>query len=202
MTPLQYQKGVTPDISSYLQFTFWQPVLYLDHEAEWPSSKERSGRWIGIAQGFGDILTFWILDDQSKLILARSVVRPFTENLRVKWDPALADITDVDLDVISDDCTNVGMDTSQLEVPFEGPISRAKGKLILDNDKIDIDESIDQYTRTKKQAYKEVRYKDKKHHQLSRTQSQVQSQILDVLKGLRNHQELHGQLPEQGKQRH
>jgi hypothetical protein len=58
MTPMQYLKGVTPDISAYLQFTFWQPILYLDHEAEWPSSKERSGRWIGIAQGIGDLLTF------------------------------------------------------------------------------------------------------------------------------------------------
>ena len=28
MTPLQYQQGVTPDISVYLQFTFWQPILY------------------------------------------------------------------------------------------------------------------------------------------------------------------------------
>jgi hypothetical protein len=70
ITPLQYQKGVTPDISAYLQFTFWQPVLYLDHEAIWPSSKERSGRWVGTAHGIGDLLTFWILDDQSKHILA------------------------------------------------------------------------------------------------------------------------------------
>ena len=91
MTPIQYQRGVTPDISAYLQFTFWQPVLYLDHESEWPSSKERSGRWIGLAQGIGDMLTFWILDDQSKQILARSVVRPFTKNLRVKWDPSFDD---------------------------------------------------------------------------------------------------------------
>ena len=34
MTPLQYLRGVTPDISVYLQFKFWQPVLFLDHEAE------------------------------------------------------------------------------------------------------------------------------------------------------------------------
>ena len=91
MAPLQYLKGVTPDISAYLQFTFWQPVLYLDHESEWPSSKERSGRWIGLAQGIGDLLTYWILDDQSKHILARSVVRPFKDNLWVKWDPTLMD---------------------------------------------------------------------------------------------------------------
>ena len=81
MTPIQYQRGVTPDISAYLQFTFWQPILYLDHEALWPSSKERSGRWVGLAQGIGDLLTLWVHDDQSKHILARSVVRPFTNNL-------------------------------------------------------------------------------------------------------------------------
>ena len=70
MTPLQYLRGVTPDISVHLQFVFYQPVLFLDHEGDWPSSSERSGRWVGIAHGIGDILTFWILDDQSKNILA------------------------------------------------------------------------------------------------------------------------------------
>ena len=94
MTPIQYQSGVTPDISAYLQFTFWQPVLFQDHEAEWPSSKERSGRWIGVALGIGDALTFWILDDQSKLILAWSVVHPNSQNLRGKWDPSLMDQPD------------------------------------------------------------------------------------------------------------
>ena len=91
ITPLQYQQGATPDISAYLQFTFWEPILYLDHEAIWPSSKERSGRWLGIAHNIGDALTFWILDDQSKYILARSVIRPFNQNLRVKWDPSLVE---------------------------------------------------------------------------------------------------------------
>src|SRR5687767_5018070 len=89
MTPLQYQHGVTPDISEFLQFTFWQPILYLDHESKWPASKERSAGWVGVAHGIGDALTFWVLDDQSKQLLARSVVRPFNQNLRVKWDPSL-----------------------------------------------------------------------------------------------------------------
>ena len=81
MTPLQYQQGVTPDISAYLQFTFWQLILYLDHKSVWPASKERSARWLGVAHGIGDALTFWILDDQSKQDLARSVVCPFQTNL-------------------------------------------------------------------------------------------------------------------------
>src|SRR5688572_26253001 len=94
MTPIQYQKGVTPDISAFLQFAFWQPILYLDHESHWPESKERSARWVGVAHNIGDVLTFWILDDQSKFLLARSVVQPFGQNLRVKWDPSLVGIQD------------------------------------------------------------------------------------------------------------
>ena len=74
MTPKQYRTGVTPDISPWLQFTFWQPILFLDNENSWPSSKERSGYWLGVADNIGDFLTYWIFDDQSKQVLARSVV--------------------------------------------------------------------------------------------------------------------------------
>ena len=88
MTPHQFRNGVPPDISSLLQFSFFQKVLYLDHEDSWPSTKERAGRWVGVAENIGDSLTYWILDEQSKQILARSVVRPFADNYRVQWDSA------------------------------------------------------------------------------------------------------------------
>jgi hypothetical protein len=90
MTPRQFREGVTTDISPWLQFEFYQCILYLDNENSWPSSKERAGRWMGVCENIGDFLTFWVLDDQSKQLLSRSVVRPNNRNLRVKWDPALA----------------------------------------------------------------------------------------------------------------
>ena len=93
MTPLQYIEGSTPDISAYLQYTFWQPVLFLDHEAVWPTTNERSGRWLGVAHNIGDALTFWVLDDQSKQVLAQSVIRPLKYNDRVKWDPAFETVS-------------------------------------------------------------------------------------------------------------
>src|SRR5687768_6644614 len=49
---------------------------------------ERSGRWLGVAHNIADALKFWVLDDQSKQVLARSVIRPLQFNHRVKWDPA------------------------------------------------------------------------------------------------------------------
>ena len=141
-----------------------------------------------MAHGIGDALTFWVLDDQAKQILARSVVRPDRHNLRVKWDPDLGDnskvtatsagegnigLIAVDKDnegneviVIeedpsspsADDNVNPGMDTSKLQVPTTGVITRSKGKLKLDNCPVGIDESIQTFTRSKKQAYKDIVY--------------------------------------------
>ena len=93
MCPKQRRFGSTVDISAFLQFTFWQRVLYLDHEESFPHSKERTGYWVGVADNVGDSLTYWIYDDQAKRLFARSVVRPFNNNKRVKWDPAFASIS-------------------------------------------------------------------------------------------------------------
>jgi hypothetical protein len=90
MTRRQFRTGVTTDISPWLQFQFYQGILHLDNEARWPSSKERSGYWLGISENIGDFLTYWILDDQTKQVLSCSVVRPYNRNRRVKWDPIVA----------------------------------------------------------------------------------------------------------------
>ena len=66
-----------------------------------PSTKERAGYWLGVCDNVGDLLTFWILTDDTEVVLARSVVRPAeddkTKNKRVNWDPEL------DPDAIQDD---------------------------------------------------------------------------------------------------
>ena len=80
MTPKQYHTGITPNISPWLQFTFWQPILFFENENSWPSSKERCGYWPGVAENIGDFLTYWIFDDQSKKVVARRVVQPYTNN--------------------------------------------------------------------------------------------------------------------------
>ena len=67
--PRTARHGTTQDISAYLQFSFWQRVLYLEHENSFPSSKERSGYWVGVANNVGDTLTYWIFDDQMKRLL-------------------------------------------------------------------------------------------------------------------------------------
>ena len=129
-----------------------------------PSSKERSGRWVGLAHGIGDSLTFWILDDQSKHILAQSVVHPYTQNLRVKWDPTLIEHTvpNAKSKKGTKEYVNMGLDTSILAMSkTKGPMTRAQGRLQLDNDVLPIDDTIESYPRTKKVPYNQVEYKEK-----------------------------------------
>ena len=88
-SPLSVCTGVTPDISAYLQFQFWDKLLVLDTEESWPASKEKAARYLGVAHNIGDHLTFLVYDESTRYVLARSVVRPAGGNKRVSWDPTL-----------------------------------------------------------------------------------------------------------------
>jgi len=88
-TPIEALTGQTPDISALLSFHFWEPVYYLDPtDDKFPSAtKEKSGRFVGIAESVGDALTYKILTDDTKQVLYRSTVRsalvPSERNLRL-----------------------------------------------------------------------------------------------------------------------
>ena len=81
--------GSTPDISNLLVFTWYQPVLYHVHNAKFLNSRELAGRFVGIAENMGDTLTFWVVTNDTRQIIARSVVRAANEgtpNLHSVYD--------------------------------------------------------------------------------------------------------------------
>ncbi len=87
-TPLEALYGVTPDISACTCFFFWEPVYVAADDSKFPSeSKEIRGHFVGIAENVGDALTFKVLTDDTKKIIARSNVRsaltPGERNLRL-----------------------------------------------------------------------------------------------------------------------
>jgi len=43
ITPIQKQKGCTPNISAFLHFTFYKCIYYLDSDSTYRSSKEKTG---------------------------------------------------------------------------------------------------------------------------------------------------------------
>ena len=74
-TPHEVMYGVTPNISSLIQFHWYQPVLYFQKNNPFPESKEKIGYFIGVARNVGDALTFKILTEKDQVI-SRSVVCP------------------------------------------------------------------------------------------------------------------------------
>ena len=73
-TPKEKRHGCTPDISAYLMFEFWERIYYLDVEETYPNSREKPGHFLGVAENIGDALTFYILTDDTKQVLVRSMV--------------------------------------------------------------------------------------------------------------------------------
>jgi len=87
-TPTEVMFGVTPDISSLIQFHWYQPVFYYDRNASYPDSKEKYGHFVGVAHNVGDALTYKVLTDHDQVIM-RSVLRPADDlknpNKRVRF---------------------------------------------------------------------------------------------------------------------
>ena len=73
-TPMEKGLGVTPDISTFLQFGCYEPVLFLDNNDGFPSTKKRKGYWCGPTENVGDAMTYWIPTDDTHQLIARSNV--------------------------------------------------------------------------------------------------------------------------------
>ena len=65
------------DISIILQYSFYQSIYYSE-KATFPTTNEKYGHWLGVAENMGDTLTYWILTDKN-IVIARSLVRPMED---------------------------------------------------------------------------------------------------------------------------
>ena len=88
-TPLQYKDGQRSDVSALLLFRWWEPVYYSVEARAFPTgTREKLGRWVGVAENQGDALTYLIMDDDSQKVVVRSNVRtaldPDNPNLRAE----------------------------------------------------------------------------------------------------------------------
>ena len=92
--PLSILTGVTPDISKFLRFHWYERVLFRETEPSFPSeSPEPSGRFVGFSANVGHQLTYAILTDDTQKVIYRSEVRtaenPSDPNLRsTDWGDA------------------------------------------------------------------------------------------------------------------
>ena len=100
-TPLERLNGTTPDISPLLRFYWWQPVYYKLDDSDFPSeTREKRGRFVGIAEHVGHAMTFKILTDDTHKVISRSNVRPADDPSSLNLRLDLFDGEKADVDVI------------------------------------------------------------------------------------------------------
>lgn len=59
-TPLEVVTGVTPDISSIMDYDFYEPVWYYDEISASQIPKSHIDRWLGQAYNVGQAMCDWI----------------------------------------------------------------------------------------------------------------------------------------------
>ena len=123
VVPMTVVTGEITDVSPYLSFHFWQEVFF-----EQPGKQgEALGRWVGVAHNKGDKLTYLVLTNDTKQVIARSNVRAAKDSLfpnqrarpvidsspdggEVSQRPVLTSVPDA-----------MGVDPSDIELPKFAP---------------------------------------------------------------------------------
>ena len=71
-TSLERVTGETPDISEYLDFTFYDWCWYNDNAG---LGATRLGRWLGVSHRVGSLMSYWILTDTGRVVSRTTVTR-------------------------------------------------------------------------------------------------------------------------------
>ena len=127
LTPITKAFGYEADISALLTFHWWQPVYYAA-DSDFPSqSKEKLGRWVGVAEKQGDALTYLVLTDDTFQVIARSAIRPASdpmfpnkraETVEGNLKPAGGESPSKYIYTVAD---KLGIDPTDLKLPLFSP---------------------------------------------------------------------------------
>jgi hypothetical protein len=93
-TPYEIITGRTPDISEYLDYSWYQTIWYYDQDAQFPHERRKLGKWLGVAHRVGQALCFYILPASGRPIV-RSTVQALTQD-ELNEESIQAQINDFD----------------------------------------------------------------------------------------------------------
>ena len=71
-TPLELMTGETPDISEYVDFSFYDWVNYRPNAG---LGEPSIGRWLGVSHKIGNLMSYWILTMSGNVISCTTVSR-------------------------------------------------------------------------------------------------------------------------------
>ena len=71
-TSIEFITGETPEISEYLDFSFYDWVTY---KSDAGLGEEQLGKWLGVSHKIGDMMSYWVLPISGKVISCVTVQR-------------------------------------------------------------------------------------------------------------------------------
>ncbi len=80
-TPYEMMTGNTPDVSKYLEFTWYKPVWYYEPSV-FPKENKILGYWIGVAHRIGQAMCYWLLPASTIPIACTTVQKVTKEELQ------------------------------------------------------------------------------------------------------------------------
>ena len=95
-TALEHLTGETPEISEYLDFTFYDWCWYNDNAG---LGETKLGRWLGVSHRIGSLMSYWVLTQKGNVISRTTVSRvtnlemqiDSTKSLLQEYDTAITD---------------------------------------------------------------------------------------------------------------
>jgi hypothetical protein len=77
-TPYELVVGRTPDISEYLDFSWYDNVWYYDQDAPFPTERRKLAKWIGVAHRVSQALCYYLLPANG-IPIVRSTIQALTD---------------------------------------------------------------------------------------------------------------------------
>jgi len=68
-----YVTGHTPDISEYLDYSWYETVWYHDQDAPFPETWRKLAKWLGVAHCVGQALCYYILPESGRPIVRSTI---------------------------------------------------------------------------------------------------------------------------------
>jgi hypothetical protein len=125
ITPIQAATGIIPDISPLLHYRWWEPVYYYDDDAKFPSeSREKRGRWCGVAENIGDVLTYYILTEDTGQVIAKSVIKSALDPQNINYRAEFPSDTPQERNPFIQSAADIaipGLDPKELKLPKFSP---------------------------------------------------------------------------------
>ena len=117
-TALEQLTGETPEISEYLEFTFYDWCWYNDNAG---LGKTKLGQWLGISHRVGSLMSYWICTQQGNVISRTTVSR--VTNLETQVDSTKSHLQEFDTAITDrlDDEAHIIIEGESLN-PTTGPI--------------------------------------------------------------------------------